>query len=319
MEYNLLEKTELWIDRIEMQSVNLTDVAAAVAEVLHLDPSEVLVVDVRETHLTLDILRRTIRAEDLVGKREALLQRLAQIPGLTLTDETEVHSDGILGMIAVPPEEAGEILRATEALGEQIRQAVARRALLFSSGFEVKRSMIADTNSPFLKAELEALGFAVTIGPVLDDDEATIAHALRSGVEAGYGLVITTGGVGAEDKDRTVEALLKVDPEAATPYLVRYEAGKGRHQKDGVRIGVGQAGLTTIVNLPGPNDEVQVGLQVLKQHLAAGSLEKRALADAIAGALRQILTRKMEAWSHKHHGHHGHHHHKQSGSESHEP
>ena len=45
---------------------------------------------------------------------------------------------------------------------------------------------------------------------------------MRAAVEAGYGVVVTTGGVGAESKDHTIEALLKVDPQAATPYLTYF-------------------------------------------------------------------------------------------------
>lgn len=52
-----------------------------------------------------------------------------------------------------------------------------------------------------------------------------------------------------------IEALLTLDPDAATPWLV-VERGTGRHVKDGVRIGVAQMGLTTYVSLPGPHDEV---------------------------------------------------------------
>lgn len=304
MEYNLLEKTELWVGPVSMAQVNLTDLAAAVADVLRLERSEVLVVDVRETHFTLDILRRTIAAEQVIGKQQELLERLAQIPGLTLTEETEIHSEGILGMIAVPPDQAEEVLQASRELGEQIKAAVSRRALIFSSGFEVQKGMIEDTNSPFLREQLEQLGFAVTLGPVLEDAEAEIARALQDGVDDGYGLIITTGGVGAEDKDHTVEALLRVDPEAATPYLVTYEVGKGRHKKAGVRIGVGQAGISTIVTLPGPNDEVRAGFEVLRQHLTGGAVDKSLLAAALAGTLRLILLEKMK--QHQHHHHHGH-------------
>lgn len=48
-----------------------------VADVLAIDPRQVLVVDVREDHLTLDILQRTAE----------LLRRLSAIAGVGITDE----------------------------------------------------------------------------------------------------------------------------------------------------------------------------------------------------------------------------------------
>ena len=42
MEYNLLEKTEMWITGIELDNVNLSDVARVVAGTLNLDPDEVV-------------------------------------------------------------------------------------------------------------------------------------------------------------------------------------------------------------------------------------------------------------------------------------
>jgi len=77
-----------------------------------------------------------------------------------------------------------------------------------------------------------------------------IASALRRAVNEGFGLVITTWGGWCEDKDRTIEGLLELDPTAATPYIIRYEKGKGRHEKDGVRIGVGYVKPSFIIALP---------------------------------------------------------------------
>jgi hypothetical protein len=115
-------------------------------------------------------------------------------------------------------------------------------------------------------------------------------------VDRGYGLVITTGGVGAEDKDFSVEAMTRIDPEAATPWIVKFEVGTGRHVKEGVRIGVGQCGLTTIVNLPGPHDEVVAAGDVLRRHCRTGRIDKAALAAETAAVLRDKLRHKH--WHH---------------------
>ncbi len=87
---------------------------------------------------------------------------------------------------------------------------------------------IEDTNKPTIARRLEAEGYSVALGPTLKDDELLIAATMRQTFEdGGYSLIMTTGGIGAEDKDRTVEAVLALDPDAATPYICRYQQGAG--------------------------------------------------------------------------------------------
>lgn len=303
MEYNLLEKTELWITGIHLHKVNLTTLAARAAETLGVASAEVKVVDVREGLVTLDILRRTVRAEDVAGKQEALLRNLAAIPGVELEPDAAVHSDGVLGIIALDPAEVPEVLDRTQEMTASILAKVSRRAIVYSTGSEVRQGLIEDTNGPYLQQVLEALGFQVTLGPVLEDSEHAIARALDDAVSRGYGLVITTGGVGAEHKDRSVEGLLRVDPQAATAWLVHYTKGQGRHEKEGVRIAVGQVGPTLMVTLPGPHDEVRAAMPVLRRHLERGSVDKRALAEDLAATLRAAMGGEPH-WRHA--GPHGH-------------
>ncbi len=303
MEYNLLEKTELWVTGVALREVNLTDLAAAAAEVLGLERSEVMVVDVHDELVTLDILRRTVRAEDIAGKEAALLERLAVLPGLSLGPDAAIHSDGVLGMIALDPAEVSEVLERTRQMTDSILSVVSRRAIVYSSGFELRKGLIEDTNGPLIKAALEQLGFRVTVGPVLEDDEHAVALAFNRAVNQGYGLAITTGGVGAESKDRSVEGLLRIDPEAATAWLVKYQQGQGRHEKEGVRIAVGQLGPTTMITLPGPNDEVRLALPVICRHLEQGPINKQTLAEDMALVLRAALTAKMQQWRHGSHLH----------------
>ena len=59
-EWDLLEKTELRIERVELDQVDLEAVARTVADVLGVGHDEVLVIDARDDLLALDILRRTI-------------------------------------------------------------------------------------------------------------------------------------------------------------------------------------------------------------------------------------------------------------------
>ena len=292
LELNLLEKTELWIRPIHLRGANLQAIGRAVAETLDLAPDEVLVTDVRDEVVTLDLLRRTILADQIAGKERSLVARLAAIPGVTVTAETGVHSEGVLGLIALGEAEVPSALEAGRDLGERLRQAMGRRVMVFPTGGEVQRGVIQDTNTELIASRLRQHGFRVAAGPPLPDDAETIAGAIRRAAEEGYGLVITTGGLGAEDKDQTVEGILRLDPGAATPYLARFQQGTGRHVKDGVRIAVGRHGEALMVALPGPNEEVRVGLEVLLDGLRRG-LPPADLAEALAARLRETLREKM--------------------------
>jgi molybdenum cofactor synthesis domain-containing protein len=296
-EFNLLQKTELRIEGIELEGANLNAVAEVVADVLGLDRDEVLVTDALNCAVTIDILRSTVDAYNLVGKQEELLARLAGLPGVGISPDTSICSEGMLGWIALDETEAREALERSRQMAAEIEARIARRAMVFSTGFEVSSGQIEDTNQPTIAGRLEAEGFSVTLGPALKDDKDFIAGQLRQAVDRGYGLIVTTGGVGAEAKDQTIEALLALDPEAATPYIARFEKGVGRHVKDGVRVGAGLVHGTLIVALPGPNDEVKRGLDVLIPGLES-SVDTKVLAETIARDLRQDLRKKMK------HGHH---------------
>jgi molybdenum cofactor synthesis domain-containing protein len=296
--YHLLHKTELRIEHISLRDANLTDLAAVVADTLSLEREKVLVIDVRDNTVALDILQESVDATAIVGKQDLLLRRLAALPGVGVTQETAFSSDGMLGWIAWDEAEGRHALRRSEEIAAEIHRKLSRQVIVFSTGAEVVTGQIEDTNTPAIARRLEAEGYSVTPGPALGDDVDLIFGYLRIAVEDdGYGLVITTGGTGAEDKDCTIEAVQALDPDAATPYICKYEQGVGRHLKDGVRIAVGQLGDATIIALPGPNDEVKAGLEVLVQGLKAG-LSKSHLAEHLAERLRTILRQKTTQRAH---------------------
>ncbi|MGA2989502.1 MAG: molybdopterin-binding protein [Candidatus Korobacteraceae bacterium] len=292
MQLDLLEKTELRIYGLEMQQVNLTQVAAKTAAVLGLPHSQVLVVDVRDDHICLDILAKTVDMRQVIGKQAALLHELAGIDGLVLKEGAYVDSNGIMGLIGCENIDANALVDRTEALGNEIEKAVLQRAMIFATGFEVQRAMIEDTNSPYLIGLLAKQGYRAEFGGILEDDVNTIARRLWDVADRGYGLVITTGGVGAEAKDCSLEALARLDSAAATPWIVKFQAGTGRHVKEGVRIGVGQYGLTTFISLPGPHDEVVAASAAIQQHCTGVRADKVALANDIAQILREKLRHK---------------------------
>ena len=295
--HDLLRKTELKIENIHLHNANLTDLAAKAAEILGLEQNEVWVVDYREASLTLDILNTCVNAYNIVGKKQHLLNGLNQLPGVSVSDQTSVFSDGMLGWIAMDQEPAVQALYRSELMASEILQNISRRVLVFSTGAEVAAGRIEDTNTSTIARHFSDAGYKVTRGETLKDDRLFIAAKLREAAEyGGFGLIVTTGGVGAEDKDHTVEAIVDLDSDAATPYICHFQIGTGRHVKDGVRIAVGHYNDTLMVALPGPNDEVKASLDILVEGFK-NRLDKHLLAETLAGNLREILRGKI---AHRH-------------------
>jgi molybdenum cofactor synthesis domain-containing protein len=253
LELNLLGKTEIWIENIILRNADLREIAHVTAEVLELKPDEVIVTDVRENRIVLDVLRKTVYAEQIFGKKDKLLEQLSKISGVTITEKTTIHSEGVLGFIALDENTAKEVTERLEQIVEEVKSKIAKRVIVFSTGFEIKEGIVKDTNTPVIMERLQKEGYKVARGQILDDDENIIASNILNALSEGYGLIVITGGVGAEEKDKTVEGILRVDPEAATSYIVKYEVGKGKHVKDGVKIAVGKVGETIIIGLPGPH------------------------------------------------------------------
>ncbi len=296
MGWDTLEKTEIRIERIGLDGANLTELAVVVADVLGLPHDEVLVIDARDDLLALDVLRRSIDAYRLVGKRGAMLRAIGQLEGVTVTEKTDLCAEGMFGWLAFDEMEGRAALDRSAEMMREIDARIRKRAVVFPTGNEVVAGQIVDTNTPLIRSKLEQAGYVVDERPPLRDDRALIEGALRCAVmDEGYGLVVTTGGVGAETKDCTIEALQGVDPAASTPYLCRFEQGHGRHAKDGVRIGVGCAGTGILLSLPGPNDEVELGIDAALRPLVEQA-EPAEIAGEVAAVLRERLSEKMRSW-----------------------
>lgn len=288
-ESQLLDKSELRIEPIELRGANLTDVAHTVADTLRLRRDDVVVIDARDRLLTLDILSPTVDPFHVAGKQHELIAALARLPGVSISEHTAICSEGVLGWISADRVQAVDALDRAATMARDIQRTIARRALVLSTGPEVITGQIEDTNKPWITQRLREAGFSATPGPDLPDVCDHISSVLReAGTELGYGLVITTGGIGAEDKDTTVEALLTLDPHAATPVLFHVQRGQGRHVKDAVRIAAGRVGTATIVCLPGPHTEATLAVRTLLANPALIS-QPAVLADRLADALRSRL------------------------------
>jgi molybdenum cofactor synthesis domain-containing protein len=290
--FDLLDKNELKVVGVHLDGADLNALALVASEVLDLDPVEVLVTDYLDDVITFDILRRTIYPHQLLNRGDALLERLGQQDGVELAPDATVESRGMLGWIAADEEDLAGALAAAQARADDLLARIAKRVMIFSTGGELVSGEVKDTNAATISEALTADGYACDHGGALRDDVDLIAGAIRTAVGNGYGLVITTGGVGAEAKDRTVEAVLKLDPTALTPYVCRFEIDHGRHEKDGIRIAVGHHEQALIVSLPGPNDEVRRAISALRDGLR-DAVPPATLASAIATELRDVLRERM--------------------------
>lgn len=299
VDYDMLGKTELSIHGIVLQNADLGRIADVVAEVLGLGRSDVLVTDVRGEYLVLDILKKGLDAGSIVGREKDLLAAVSALPGVSLRPDARTESRGLLSWVAADPAIAGEALAESAGMAGDLSARLGRAVAVFASGTEINNGQVKDTNSPAIRDKLASEGYAVSFGGTLRDDEHFIAAQIRERAEEGFSFVVTTGGVGAEVKDKTIEALLLLDPEAATPTIVKYELGVGRHvHKNAVRIGVAEVLDTMVIALPGPTDEVLLGLDALVKGLAEPERTKGQLADRIATVLRARLQEKVHAHHH---------------------
>lgn len=284
----LLEKTEVWLHGIKLDNANLPTLAQVVADVLMLPRDKVFVTDVRQNLVVLDILSPRVELENVTGKQDELLAAIAVIEGVNVANDATVHSEGILGVIGTPRAKVDGYLADARKLEGQIADYASRRVAVISTGSELLAGEIEDTNFEAIRNAMEHAGFEVEFGGIAGDSEIEIAGMVARLSGEGFGIIITTGGVGAEDKDHTVEALERLDPDLSTAVLAQYKRGHGRHVKDAVRIAIARLGWSTIFALPGPTHEVKLALPVITQGLAAKT-DLAHLVEAIAAPLRSTL------------------------------
>ncbi|MCK8679094.1 MogA/MoaB family molybdenum cofactor biosynthesis protein [Streptomyces lichenis] len=139
------------------------------------------------------------------------------------------------------------------------------RALVITASNRAAAGVYEDRGGPLLAEGLARFGFTVD-GPQVVPDGDPVGAALRAGVDAGYDVILTTGGTGVSPTDRTPDvtrALLDHEvpgiPEAIRAY------GRDKVPTAALSRGLaGVAGHTLIVNLPGSPGGVRDGLAVLE-------------------------------------------------------
>ncbi|MGW6273028.1 MULTISPECIES: MogA/MoaB family molybdenum cofactor biosynthesis protein [unclassified Streptomyces] len=141
----------------------------------------------------------------------------------------------------------------------------AYRALVVTASNRAAAGVYADRGGPVIAEALAALGFEVE-GPRVVPDGDPVEQELRAGAEAGFDVILTTGGTGISPTDRTPEATRAViDHEVpGIPEAIRAH-GREKIPTAALSRGLaGVAGRTLIVNLPGSTGGVRDGIAVLE-------------------------------------------------------
>ena len=139
------------------------------------------------------------------------------------------------------------------------------RALVVTASNRAAAGVYEDKGGPLIAHGLKGFGFDVE-GPQVVPDGDPVTAALRAGVDAGYDVIVTTGGTGISPTDRTPEATREViDHEV--PGIAEAIRAFGREKVPTAALSRGLAGVagrTLIVNLPGSSGGVKDGLAVLE-------------------------------------------------------
>ncbi|MEV5013855.1 molybdenum cofactor biosynthesis protein B [Streptomyces sp. NPDC053780] len=139
------------------------------------------------------------------------------------------------------------------------------RALVVTASNRAAAGVYEDKGGPLIADGLRRFGFAVD-GPQVVPDGDPVEAALRAGAEAGYDVIVTTGGTGISPTDRTPEATRAVIGHEI-PGIAEAIRAYGRDKVPTAALSRGLAGVaggTLIVNLPGSSGGVKDGLAVLE-------------------------------------------------------
>lgn len=139
------------------------------------------------------------------------------------------------------------------------------RALVVTASNRAAAGVYEDRGGPLVADGLRGFGFEVD-GPRVVPDGDPVREALRTGADAGYDVVVTTGGTGVSPTDRTPEATRAVI-DYEVPGIAEAIRAFGREKVPTAALSRGLAGVagrTLIVNLPGSTGGVRDGLAVLE-------------------------------------------------------
>lgn len=143
------------------------------------------------------------------------------------------------------------------------------RAAVVVASNRAAAGVYEDTAGPLIVEALAGLGFEVG-GPVVVPDGEPVGEAIRSAVDDGARVVLTTGGTGLTPTDRTPEvtrALLDFEAPGIPEAIRAYGVSKGVPTAVLSRGVAGVVGSCLVVNLPGSRGGVKDALAVLRDIL----------------------------------------------------
>lgn len=139
------------------------------------------------------------------------------------------------------------------------------RAVAISVSNRASAGVYEDRSGPVLVQLLREAGVEADAPTVIPDGVESVATAIRSAVDSGADVVITTGGTGLTDLDLTPEATAQV-LDREVPGIAEAIRAAGYPAVPTSLLSRGLAGVvgrTLVVNLPGSTGGVRDGMAVL--------------------------------------------------------
>jgi molybdenum cofactor synthesis domain-containing protein len=142
-----------------------------------------------------------------------------------------------------------------------------KRAAVITASNRAFNGVYEDTSGQILLEGLKAIGYQIDAVEVLPDDIEKIAAAIKSAINDGLDLVVTTGGTGISPFDVTPEATAPLI-EKEMPGILEALRAYSRDKVPTTDLSRGAAGVTNktlIINLPGSPGAAKDGLVIIER------------------------------------------------------
>ena len=142
-----------------------------------------------------------------------------------------------------------------------------KHAAVITASNRAFNGVYEDKSGQILLEGLKSLGYQIDAVEVLPDDIEKIASAIKSAINDGLDLVVTTGGTGISPFDVTPEATAPLI-EKEMPGILEAFRAYSRDKVPTTDLSRGAAGVTNktlIINLPGSPGAAKDGLVIIER------------------------------------------------------